>query len=868
MASPFDFAIPARGASSWATAHPGVDPNAVDMLAPFKRMGEAAQTFGANVVGVGEAPPEPQKPPQDELFTTLEQQGFTFGEEPDVFERLGQQGFGFDKPERTFLDRTRAGQAPVSAAADTLLDAAPGLREMIKGVNKGLARAISDGAIAVTNPAGLAADLVGLGEQLYGASSRDQANKILTGFMNKIGIQTDPKPGSLGGQIGEELVPNLIALAAIAATAGAAATALPGKTGQIAKTLHEFMQAHPVGAMVQELGATTGSVIGERAGAPFGKQAEVTNRFVGSLMGGIGAGAVYRAVRSPFSAAMRMLAPAERQAVASGEIGDFQAYAKTVVQGELARIDQQMRQPLLNLRNAEDPAEAAQALIRGFDRADTTARNTQNRLWNESAAKTASVRFEPIADEIGRVRKNMALDPQSVQLEQVQPLAGVLRNIDRLTAQTTKAGTMKTQKLRTVVALLKDVEDAQLALRMKPAGFHNVEAQLERLDEIQDVFMWQIRAQLPDNRNVITALEFMDQRRQLFSQGPLQEAMAKAAQLQPGATREQVVRDMMRNPDALAAIREATLRDPAITAEYDNFIRSDLRAQLEQAAVSTQNPKAVEQVRKWFLKNDSAIKQMADAGAEMQISARQLEDALEAQTKVEQDLLTRLAGMPTDPVKGKHVTTILSGLMGNPNAPAFLRELARNPAIRSNPQAMNGLKSAVLATLLERSAVGRRQLGTTVIDQVDPAAFLQTAKGGFAQDVLKAVFTEPEIARIMRNAELASTIASGRSNFSPRIIIARIAGATMGSHLASIVGTGNVQTPAITSGLFRSIAEKGLTFRRPSELFVRSLFDPHWEKILRVKAPSTLKDARKGAKYLRRVLAVVNTAVQEIGDEQ
>lgn len=197
---------------------------------------------------------------------------------------------------------------------------------------------------------------------------------------------------------------------------------------------------------------------------------------------------------------------------------------------------------------------------------------------------------------------------------------------------------------------------------------------------------------------------------------------------------------------------------------------------------------------------------------------------------------------------------LLSGSMKSPQK--SIRQLKNTARQDKSGEAMKGLKSGLMGSLIKRSETG--VFDENGVSSISGERLLNNLKDKRVRLALKEAFSKEEIERIKRIAVELEKIevkktpdVGGIIQDTPNQalqIVARTAGAQVGRKVATATGGGTVQTPGIFAGYAKRLLGK-LTNDKAQEILIQAVQD---KELMQALLTST--KTKKGAKLANRRL--------------
>lgn len=743
-----------------------------------------------------------------------------------------------------------------------------------------------------------------LSVQVGNAKSAEEVQAAVKWAGEALGLRAVGEDESFGGKVGHVTVDNLLAMAAMLYGAGAVASALkPGMLKNLFTTLgpelKAFIKANPLMSAATELGAATtstaaGNIAREQG---MGDTGEFIGQFIGGPVGAMGAQRLFKIAQGPARFLMKMFAPSGGD-ILTDVVGGTAGNARTLVspaalrpsaryhiQGQLDQLMGVVRQPLGDLSSTPDSNTLAQRFYQGITNARQRAAQISQQNWKKSSAGTAWVNTENLrATAEDMIRRGVRVEMREGKLytkEGIPDFAQQIINETELAAGSKSKFTSKPLRVKNMLDWLQRIDRAQQRYLKAPPNLRNTQA-IENLSTLEREIISTIETAVRDPNMstaqqyaVLEALEFDQQSRNLFREGPLGEVIDAIENRAPQMPPDAVVSQFLNREGGLDAVRQGASFNPQLVSDYTAYVGGELRDQLVTLAQANDPERGVAVVNKWFNNHRKLLDGLGQEGARMAAGVSDMNQALGQRTLLERSALARVAGLPSE--SSEDIMRGLQEVVNSENAPELLRELMK--MTKGSGTATGGLKNGLLSVLWARAAKPSASgpgFGFTPTNAVSPVGFQQVLQNEHVVEMLKAVFSPKEIAHITKTAAKAAELerSGGTGLYAARIIMARVVGASAGGHLAGLIGTGGIQIPAIGSSVARGMAEKALGGLQADELFVRALYDPYWAKVLNMKSPTNTQEARQLSKRFRKAVSHISRAntvwdyVQNEGDEQ
>lgn len=657
-------------------------------------------------------------------------------------------------------------------------------------------------------------------------------------FMEQRGIAADKRKATqkwladIGDVAAQQAIPlaGIFAIAPrLAAASGESVSALLSRAfGQSVQRAPGQTVAGELGAVaLTEQGAETGASVGEAIGGVPGRTVgEATGAVAGGLTGaltaqGVGRGAV-RTGEALGAGARRLLdgpptslAPQEGALAHNVGPGPARDFAREQVEGEMERIDNDIRQTLNTVRTKTQPMRANQALRAGLKKADRVARAQEEGLWRpfrNSPFPYDATELSQTADNIIKRTSPAVLDTLPKEsLDRVRRLANLEFPTmkDALAVRSVLLG-----QLRTDTTLTPDARRV--------------------INELQGSLLDTFSKQYPNNRGVQAARKFSKWRADRFERGPIRQVLGPRTQdLQdPATTVDRAIRGDTRVGPDIADVSRKVDR-PALIQQGRQFIRSHLR-QATGADDLTDEQRAIEGRK---LLRSERIQNFQRAFPEVNAEMTQVGDnlgrAIKSRQRIQRSALARFAN--EDP------ETAIDRLLTGHNKVEAAREITSK--LKANDDAMAGLKFGLLNKMF-------RDTGAR------PSRMEHFINGRDIRGVFNEVFTPEEMARLNRMIKEGTSIENQPESFARRASRRglTIGGGIVGARLGRALNTGTIQTPGILASASRNAVENLFTQTPADNYMALAILDPRFERLLSARAGS-IDDLKRINKLARSLIA-------------
>lgn len=739
-------------------------------------------------------------------------------------------------------------------------------------------------AKALGAPTEIANEVLGLiGMGMFKPGQLTAENKRM---FNSIGIDTEAVDG-LSKDLGQAAFTSLAGFGAMMAAAPVMAAQTGTSAGAlISKALGEALVKHPWLAGAEEVGATVGGVLGERAGkdnpilgaaigglAGMGIGASVPQGFMRRTLGamaGLGAGA-YVGVNAPQEVSTLGGAVLGSTAV-GGTVGRVQGaanriasiwrqdnnlpasavrdpntmkdllpqYADDQIEGDIAVLQRSLEDAILNVPRTGSAREAQEVLRGNLEYTRKLWKETESKLWDNVPLKERVPTGQMVKDA-----ENM-----KARLQEENPFGENVptKDIDDVIAIT---GRYRDPETGQGVSDLPTVEQLRnLSRRFKTksdelrAGDAPDQQKIGYYNELASIVDNTIARAFPDDVSIRQAREFSIRYNDFFRRGPIGDILSKAKGRRDIVPEGLTAEELMKSYDGLADVQRASRellayrigRGSPLTREDKAFLRG-VEPQVEQSIrnmfreAATDEHGVVNEVlaARWLNKHRDGIKPFARVASELQTTVDVTRALRQEIDDIGKSALAKIAQMDPD--------RAISSIFTSKNPTAMVREL--RGALSSEPRALEALQAGVIDELFRRSGgdvtrmtelMGNPSIRRMVETAVDPAALRRLDR---IIDISRKFATGDE-------KTLRQVSAPGVS------FLARI----LGAHLGRKIAPGQLQAPSIMSQNFLRWSEGAMAATDPSLLMRMAVMDPKWEKILLQRIPTNNQELRQLAKRI------------------
>jgi hypothetical protein len=728
-----------------------------------------------------------------------------------------------------------------------------------KGFNHELARALA----LPDEAANEVLHMVGLGVYKPGEKVAETEAK-----MKALGINTGAVD-SLANRIGRENFKGLATLA----TLGMAAPAMVAKQGtgvvaNITRDMGATLSKYPGLSQFLQMGGDAGAIVAQDATKSNNPAIATAGALGGALAtsatikGGQkllrGAGSIVESLAgskalSVPSAAEAFLNRSKTAPFSSEPIRAYNAdpeiarvFAEQAVEAANLRMNRALEDAVNSVPTKGMSPEQAQVYLRqSLDRAERIGNRIVSSFW-ERVPKKAPVPMSDIRRQVDVMRDELVDKPSQAPLEFMDKLYNLSLPIRDPATGKMIPSLPSIERLRD---LRGEIRRARVSESASVAPNDGLVRNYNRLESIIDRG---IQDAIPGDVSIDQARKVSILYHDLFSRSNLNSVMSRNATGAERVDPEQTLTKLMgrykgvqditdvrnslvykRAPGGLsyAVTKEERAQLQQLTIDAENAIREEFRQ-----AASEGGPQAASA---FVGKHEKTIRSLAQVSAELELASNKINQTLAEQKALQAGALAKYAS--TNP--NVSVKRIL--VAAKPSAMANEVMLT----LRNDPDAIQGFRASFIDELLVRTK-GDPTKVKLFLDQPGRSELYQTVLG------------PNDFARLKRNLNIAYRIANGDEQLTTRhligrvSILARIIGAQVGRQISHMTGGGTIQVPGIVSRSFAKTSERLFKASNPTDLFVQSILDPKWEKLLLSREPRTTLEGRNYVKTMRRLLAI------------
>jgi len=748
------------------------------------------------------------------------------------------------------------------------------------GFNISLAKALSLPRETVERGLGL----LGLDFMQYGSPQQNTIDAL-----NRMGIPAY-EVENLANKIGRGALPAVATWTAMQLAAPSmAANQGVGTAGYLMREMGQWAMKHPVlGFWLGQSSQAGGKVAthafgdnpaiefaGEIAGGAtpgmvkFGASKIPGVRLAGKAVGA-GVDAIADVLPTPLSNAIKKYNPLYKQAPPAGattplidegaDANRIQNFAKDQILAAQTYQDKAIENAINSIPSVGTPAQVQTRTHNLLEQAEKISKRIVSGFWDRVPLRT-KIDVGDLRKPIGDIKRELA-DSDNVRpddmIDKIWNLVKLRQ--DPTTGQITAPPKQTVQKFRD---LQSQIGTAITEERARDAPREGMVRNLARLSEMIDDH---IAAMLPNNTTIEQARQMSKRHNDLFSRGPINDILSKR---RTGDFRVPVadsVDTLLQKTDGLAALKAVqegvssypripTTRflpaaqrgrlvatTPQEDAQLQELVRSaedSIRASFREAAEAGPQ-KAVA----YSQKNEEAIKALANVAGELNWAAQKVSVALAEQKSIRASALARFA--ETSPEKA------VQNIFAQKDPAGVARQLM--VSFRGDPDALEGLRNQILNELIFNKA------------KTNPNVIQKMMQEPRIQNLLEATLSNDQWNRLKKMVDTAVRVGvEDETGFrsllkAPFRTAGRIAGAMIGRRIAP----GTLQGPSIFSRSFGSYMEQTLGGTEPRDLLAQAVLDPHWERLLYSRIPTTTRDMKIARDNYRRIFAGINSAQTEV----
>lgn len=706
---------------------------------------------------------------------------------------------------------------------------------------------------------------------------------VMKDMARKLGISTDPDKDSIAGEIGSQTVDGLLFLAGTALAApyvGAGATAmnLPRVGNFITRTGASISNSPVLSTLIEAFGSTPGGVLGEHmTGSPWGGIA-------GAMLGG----GLFQAAHSLGSRTIQLIQKAatpKNLGVASGPIlgkGHDVAFPldhlKDAVEGAMTEAINKGEAAIGQIRvppNA-DPRFYQKAVYRGLQRMEDISERIRNRYWrqvDQSVRVDAKDYIRPALADLRDELKSRPFGRPDDLLDELMEMTATKQGRD---AQ----GRLTKAKGLTVEELLNFQQKLYHAMRSEEAAI--LQGRIPRreyvatVNRMRDIVYDAVERNNPSDPALGLARAFSERHHDMFSRGTLAEAISSTRQGAQAINPEQTVdyftkkyngfKDLIKQTRQLAAEpavpgqrlsgqnagpggnwvstnmaeRERLKR---VVSDFENSMRSQVRQEIADAGYNQKD------ALRLMEKMERNIPKQARMAAEFERAIPSLNSAIEEQAAIKAGALARL----TKKNPAQFIAAIFTG-----GAPAAREALVQ---LRSDPNALQHLRDGLLDEIFRRSAGKPMELKTLTESE-------------HVKRLMDTVLASDQRDRFRKIVDITSRIESGdivtaRKYWMPsQILAARFIGSGIAKRVGSLTGMGStIQGTGAFAQAAKEMVIKVWGTRQPTDLLIKAIEDPDWEKFVLSQEPGTAAAMQKLIQSTHKAVRRVEALRRYVGSE-
>lgn len=718
-------------------------------------------------------------------------------------------------------------------------------RNFLAGFNNRVAEALALPGATVD------AALQQIGIDLFEGRSPDQTGlNMFKSAFNQAGVSTTPEEGSTMGKIGGASVDALINTAAIIAAAPAiAATKGTTATGDVIRTISDFVTKNPALFAFGEQAAVPGTVIGTDKGADIGGAVapwvggtEEAGRAAGGVLGGALGGTVTGGLLTPNALLRRRKVDAFDEAInPNGNPADIPRFAEEQIAGDLMKVDDDIARAIRYVQSDNPAPEAGALLRRGLEDARRSARVAEDRFY---------ARIPKEAEIDATALRNTIMEIRNDTITGGNPDAYPGKLADLIMKETAKGKTITVKRLLGIRSAL-----LEKSSRLEADGKLAAARQMGRIEgQIVDV----IAEQLGDDVSVQQARNFSKALNDRFTRGPVAEVLASGKNrgplVDPARTTEALLRKYGGGKAvsnvAMGVPGDAATAAPQLMARFEDGVRAEFAQDLALAA----NPEKAEQAARAFItKNRATLNELASGGEDLDKALVDLQAGIARRKEISKSGLAKMSKMSPD----KAITTIFQA----PNPKKAAEALVKRMVDAGDEDALDGLRTGVLERLIG-SALNTK--GTLSPDKLKN--LLDPRMNADSVEVYRSVLSPTQfrdLTQLSRDAVLAQGGKTTQSKFQAYSLIGRIVGGMVGRQAHRVTGFGGtLQSQQIAAKLGGDWAEE--TFKRipVDELLATAITDPRMARLIAGRVPNTPAELKALARNVRAITSGFRGAQQ------
>lgn len=566
-------------------------------------------------------------------------------------------------------------------------------------------------------------------------------------------------------------------------------------------------------------------------------------------------------------------------------------FAENAVTREVTATDAAIRREVQAIQQAASRGlseeEVSSRLSAAMERVRDAGRAIENRLWGRVPRGAPVTQVGEIDNALSRIMPYSEVDQPQIPWRAVTQLTDSLDASRAGTRQLT-VGDLLTMRSR----ILKEAGEASSGTLLSQP-----DPQLARhLNDLEQAILSTIQRAVPNDTTIQQARAYSHEFNNRFTRGPIGQVLLEGGQGMPRRTLpEDVLQAILGDRQGPRAVHAATApinvggrgqgRTQTLTGsgplrtEMDAGIRAAYANDLQDviaAADATTNPggmaravaKASEaQVRKL----NGRIDDYARASTTLRDSQRQfLEWANErdvwTNSALAQFAQRDSAAAVANVMNSRDPARTMRDLLRGSDLPAAGNTRARM-RMDSDPDVVEGLKRGVIAHIFRE--------GQTA-EPLSIGRVMNTLGNPKIKGMMNELFTTDELGRLQRIVGAANEIAGGKVNPAMRFTrflgtgMAHILGLKFGHGLAKITNAGpqgSLSIPARAAKQARTLFLKAFATGDPAKLIAQAVMDPATERLLLMKAPSTLADLKRANAISRKLVSAAagNRAALEQG---
>lgn len=533
----------------------------------------------------------------------------------------------------------------------------------------------------------------------------------------------------------------------------------------------------------------------------------------------------------------------------------IQTFAKDQIHAAQTYQDKAIENAIESIPRSGTSAQVQNATHLKLQEAEKISKRIVSDFWKRVPLKE-KINVGDLRTDINGLKKELIdLDNQrpDTMIDKIMNVVSIQR--DPATGQMMKAPTPTVQKLRDMQS---QIGTAITEERARDAPREGMVRNLVRISEMIDD---NIAKQLPNSTAIEQARQMSKRHNDLFSRGPINDILSKRRTGDFRVPQGDSIEALMQKTDGLAALKNvyegvtnyprpptnkflpAAQRGnpfavtPAEKTALDDMIKSgeDAVRTLFREAMDQSPQKGVA----WSARNDEVIKGLGKAHGELNFAAQKVAAVLAEQKAVKASALNRFSETSGD--------AAVKNIFAQRDPANTARQLM--VSFRGDPDALEGLRNQVLKEFIYERG------------KTNPNVMQKMMMEPRMENLLHATLSSEQFDRLKRMVDTAVKIGvEDERGFRAAIAApARTVGSLAGAFLGRKLNTGTLQAPQIFSNRVGSLVERTLGATDPQDMLAQAVLDPHWEKLLYSRIPSSTKDMKKAESHYRRMFAIMDS---------